>query len=386
MSDGDQVSYRPHAGSRSLPRPVCFVCPELSQWAACIPEPAQLDTEHSEPFVLALEQGSLALTWLVQTYLRLAARGHDVRLSTTFPDDEAVCVYLSPVASRWGLANAHQVRVMSRELPELTPANTGVDSFRVALCLDRPAATSAHLTLFQNPVAAAHYGGLFIPHWPQPGVVPRDPSRGDRFENLVFAGILHNLDPELQSDAFRSALSSHGFSYDLRHARGWTDYSACDAVLALRNRVVPELMLKLKPASKLVSAWQAGVPAVLGVEPAFRALRTSPLDYVEASGAADALAQLLALRADPARVRAMREQGAQRLREVDSHSVTRAWEELLSGPIEDAYTRFSHKRTPRALRDLSYRAQLGRELWGALRFWRRYEREQRALTQAERSS
>jgi len=364
----------------TLPRPVYFVCPELAEWARVIPPVQPFHAGLADTFVRALEQGSLALTWLVQTYLRLAARGHDVRLAPCFPDDQSVCVYLSPVASRWGLANTHQVKVLAQELPELTQAQTGYGSFRVALCLDRPPAASAHVRVFQNPVVAEQFGAEFVPHWPQPGIVPRDPARGERFEHIVFAGISHNLDPEVQSDAFRQELACAGLTLDVRHAQGWQDYSGCDAVLAIRSRAVPEMMLRLKPASKLVSAWQAGVPAVLGVEPAFRVLRTSPLDYLEARDARDALAQLRVLRADPALVRAMRDQGRRRLREVDELSVVQAWEALLCGPVEDAYQRWSKRRVPRPFRALGYCVGLGRELDQALRFWRRYEHEQRALS------
>ncbi|NES04757.1 MAG: glycosyltransferase [Okeania sp. SIO2F4] len=37
------------------------------------------------------------------------------------------------------------------------------------------------------------WGSYFIPHWSQPGLIPRNPKRGDGFENIVFFGREQNL-------------------------------------------------------------------------------------------------------------------------------------------------------------------------------------------------
>jgi hypothetical protein len=47
----------------------------------------------------------------------------------------------------------------------------------------------------------------------------------------------------------------------------WHDYSTDDLVLAVRDLTEKDALVK--PASKLVNAWIAGVPALLGPEPAF---------------------------------------------------------------------------------------------------------------------
>jgi hypothetical protein len=59
----------------------------------------------------------------------------------------------------------------------------------------------------------------------------------------------------------------------------WTDYSDVDVVIALRSDLSHHY--PRKPASKLINAWMAGVPAILGPEIAFRELRESELDYIE---------------------------------------------------------------------------------------------------------
>src|SRR5436309_1927650 len=83
-----------------------------------------------------------------------------------------------------------------------------------------------------------------------------------------------------------------------------------DAVLVLAVR--PEGRSTNKPASKLVNAWLAGVPALLGPEIAYRELRRSELDYCEVSSLAEAQAAVDRLLGDPGLYNAMVENGRAR--------------------------------------------------------------------------
>ena len=53
-----------------------------------------------------------------------------------------------------------------------------------------------------------------------------------------------------------------------------------------------------KPASKLVNAWHAGVPALLGPEPAYQALRMQ-FDYIEIRSPEDAIREVIRLKENP---------------------------------------------------------------------------------------
>src|SRR5690606_40162519 len=51
-------------------------------------------------------------------------------------------------------------------------------------------------------------------HWPQPGLEPRDPARGDRLERVAYKGFVANLHPELASGEFARALAARGLAWD----------------------------------------------------------------------------------------------------------------------------------------------------------------------------
>ena len=80
-----------------------------------------------------------------------------------------------------------------------------------------------------------------------------------------------------------------------------------------------------KPASKLINAWLAGVPALLGPEYAFRELRRSSLDYFEVSSLEDAIAAVKALSTDPQLYRAMVANGLERAKDFETDRIVELW-------------------------------------------------------------
>jgi hypothetical protein len=98
-------------------------------------------------------------------------------------------------------------------------------------------------------------------------------------------------------------------------------------MLAVRNLTVRDA--QVKPASKLLNAWHAGVPAMVGPEPAFHCLRRSEFDYIEVRTPADALAAIDRLLAEPQRYQAMIEQAARRSPEFNEDATAARWMTLL---------------------------------------------------------
>lgn len=262
--------------------------------------------------------------WTLQTYLQLKAAGVLCELTQTFPTS--------------GIVLAHR-----NSLQEQRPAGSKV----LLICLKAELLPSpyAQLHVVQNPAVAgqAHH---YLPHWPQPGLVPRDRDRSDRFESIAFFGHRHNLDPLFASPGWAAALgqlgltwrprlsTNHWFSMDGIHPQ-WHDYSDVDAVVAVRgwgpNRY------SNKPATKLYNAWLAGVPAFLGQETAYRAERRSPLDYVEVRSPKDLLWQLQRLKANPGLRRAMVENGYRRSTAIQPAVLTQRWIEFLETVAIPAY-------------------------------------------------
>lgn len=262
--------------------------------------------------------------WIDQTYLRMRDAGHNVRLSTTLPACGLV-VYHPDSCERFEHLKFGEDDVIT-----------------VAVRADGGPQYGADFEIVQNRGSANGRRCFSIPHWPQPGLRPRDPHRGATVQNVGYKGDLLNLHPAFRADRWETALEENSMRW-LPAAQGfpdgsdtplsveWNDYSKVDVVLGVR----PDLDSRYpkKPASKLINAWHAGVPALLGPEVAFRELRRSELDYIEIQSPEDALAAIRRLRADPDLYRQMVENGKQRAKKFSVATITSRWVELLFDTI-----------------------------------------------------
>ena len=277
--------------------------------------PAAIDPDR-EPH--RFERGEHA--WTVQTCVRLARAGLPVGLVDRAPTRGIVVFH------------AKERRELLRSLP------SGADVLLVGIRADNGECRAADAEVVQNGRFADGRRRVFIPFWPQPGLVPRDPSRGETVRRVAFKGFTRNLAQELRSPAWSDFLASLGIEWVLDgvdyhdHVAGrdglrWADYRDVDLVVALRE---PDPRLHTgKPAAKLYNAWSAGVPAVLGREHAYREMRQSELDYLEAEGLAGAQAAVTRLLADPGLYRRMVEHGRRRAAEFTVEHIVERWRALL---------------------------------------------------------
>jgi len=258
--------------------------------------------------------------WILQTWLRLTRAGRPVEISAT-PPPAGLVVFHS--AHRRALARRHR-RVR--------------DAILVGVRGDHREPLIADYQVLQNGFFADGRRRFFIPTWIQPALVPRDPARGSRIERAAFKGFDQSQHPGLRSAAWSADLAARGItwvhdslSFESRtsaaHGLAWPDYREIDLVVALRP---PDRRLHVeKPASKLINAWSAGVPAVLGPEYAYRELRRSDHDYIEVSTVDEARAAIDRLRGAPELYLAMVENGKRRALEFDVAAITASWAELL---------------------------------------------------------
>ncbi|HEX5761483.1 MAG TPA: glycosyltransferase, partial [Thermoanaerobaculia bacterium] len=258
--------------------------------------------------------------WVLQAYLRLARAGFPVRLAAVPP---AV-----------GLVVFHA----KHERALLAAGGGRGGAVLVGIRADNRQPLAADFEILQNGRFADGRRRFALPHWPQPGLVPRDPARGARLVRAAYKGFDANLHLDLRGAGWRDFLAARGVEWVVDSAAfagaatdelplDWPDYRTLDLVVAVRP---PERSLwRSKPASKLVNAWLAGVPALLGPEVAYRELRRSPLDYLEVASRAEAEAAVDRLRADPALYRAMVANGRERGAERTAEAVLPLWAELL---------------------------------------------------------
>jgi hypothetical protein len=209
---------------------------------------------------------------------------------------------------------------------------------------------------------------LCIPLWPQPGLISRDIIRGSVLSNLAYKGHIRNLDDSFKTAAFQSALVDLGINFHLdvcddqfSRTTGWNDFRNTDALLAARNLTLEDALIK--PPSKLVNAWAAGVPALLGPEPAFRELRESDLDYIEIRSPNDVIKALRHLKDQPALYAAMIANGLTRSAEFTTAKIVGRWLTMLAGPVAAEYktwraTNASTKLLRYAKRSLQFKSAM----------------------------
>ncbi len=168
-----------------------------------------------------------------------------------------------------------------------------------------------------------------------PVLIPRNPKRGNRFEVVAFIGAEKNLDVVFRINAFKEKVLQLGMKFIIvDDPAKMTDYSEIDVVLAVRK--IGE-QVSHKPAQKLINAWRAGVPSLLGCEVGYRELKHSNLDYLEVDSDLDVLAALKRLREDVEFRNAMIENGLRKAKSYTIGEVQRMWAELFRNTIISAY-------------------------------------------------
>lgn len=255
--------------------------------------------------------------WIVQTYLRLApqlrTRGFTVSLGTDIPHGSILFVHRD----------------------ELRGLCTGFHkAFVVAIRADRPPALAADVEILQNALPAATPRTFFIPSWPQPGLIPRDASRGNAIERMAYFGRRDSLPPWFSAPGFAAALKASGVEFEIR-SQAWNDYHDVDLVLA--HRIEAPTMLQQKPGSKLTNAWLAGVPALLPPEPEYCRMRTCADDFVEVSSPEDVLDAVRRLKTTPEAYASMRQQCVSRAADFSIEAVAAQWLALITGPLLARY-------------------------------------------------
>lgn len=264
-------------------------------------------------------------SWTLQTYLRLKADGFLCELTGNCPTEGIVFAGRS--------AFPDNLQPSSRLLMIVHQG-------------DKTRHPYAQIHIVQNPQdkmlvrSVALWESYFMRHWPQPGLIPRNPARGDRFENVAFFGREENLAPELREPSWQDQLTALGLHWHrVIHPERWNDYSYVDALVAVR-KFAHQSGYDWKPATKLYQAWHAGIPAILGCESAYRAERKSELDYLEVTSLDELMVALWRLRNDKELRHAMVENGRVRAEETQPTRLVTQWRTFFTQIAVPAYDRW----------------------------------------------
>jgi hypothetical protein len=269
--------------------------------------------------------GTGVQVWIGQTYLRLKQMGLPVILSHKVPTS--------------GIAVVHADHVSD----VLRGRSLLSDLTLVVVRADRPHRANADFEIVQNAHSAGNNKTFHIQHWPQPGLIARDPARDCKVENVAFKGAVGEMAQGLTTPEWAESLREQGMEWrtdavtftgnNTAYQVNWHDYRDVDVVVAMRKDT--SRLYANKPASKLINAWLAGVPAILGPEQAFRELKRDELDYIEVKSEAEAREAILRLKNDPVLYQAMVERAHQRAQEVTTRQCAANWAKLLFETIPE---------------------------------------------------
>ena len=274
--------------------------------------------------------------WIYLTYIRLTQAGVAVELCHKIPEDGIV------------------VALTGNLMPNFRPHPK---VFLIGVVADGTPHPACHHHILQNATHATRLPhSTYIPLWSQPGLIPRNSARGERFKNIYFFGDPPNLAPELRDSSFAEILKNRfGLNLVLAEAERWHDYSEADCVLAIRE-LSSRLFLR-KPATKLYNAWLAGVPLIGGMESAFRAHGKTGIDYISCKTLDDMFQALIKLRDNPSLRRQIAAEGKISALKFTPEAITRCWIEFLeSVSTKEASAHFS--QSPHQRKFTSWRQRL----------------------------
>jgi hypothetical protein len=267
--------------------------------------------------------------WIALSHARLRDAGVDVRLDNRLPDDGIAVFYAGDKRVAWAAARR------------------GSRALLVAVRSDRNPVGFADIEVVQNAASADGVRAFHVPHWPQPGLLPRDPRRGGALRTLLFPGTPQNLHPGFRAQPWQDFLQARGLEFRCHYATpqgappAWQDYRDVDVMLAIRPSGA--ILVRNKPAWKLFNAWLAGVPAILGPESGYRDLREGPLDFIEATGPDDAMAAIDRLLSEPGLYAAMVDNGRTRGGAYTNTATVQAWRAVDADVLRPALRELQRK-------------------------------------------
>lgn len=268
--------------------------------------------------------------WTAQTYIRLRNASYNVAANNVAPKSGIVVLHAD-------------------DMHDLLSAYDKIEDVLIVCARgDRWPQHYADVEIVQNSRYSNGKSIFFIPYWPQPGLKERDRSRGTHISTIGYKGSFEELHPAFQSEEWSRLITGMGLrwvidarqwkdsnqSISIKHLK-WTDYSNVDLLLAVRPNT--NNLYYNKPASKLINAWRAGVPALLGPEFAYRDLRRSDIDYFEVKSVRDVVESVKRLLDQPRLYTAVVQHGRKRAAEFSYEKILGAWGSLLTNVIRVRY-------------------------------------------------
>ena len=274
--------------------------------------------------------------WTIQTWFYLREAGFECQLSATMPRNGVIVTHvdflpigLVPQETQYFVV-VKPDRGLGSRVAQFVVVQNRYDPIRFGL---------------RGAVVASEY----VNYWPQPNLLPRSACRRSAFENVCYMGNRRNsIGPVGQLEWELGGLN---LKWLMPAREVWHDYRAIDAIVAVRPKVAAmapaHMRVECKPAAKLYNAWLAGVPAIVSPDVAYREIRKSSLDFIEARDIDDVVVALRRLKADPELRREMAENGFLRAAEFTGPQTVESWKRLLIERVIPDYEAWVSSRVRR---------------------------------------
>ena len=304
-----------------------------------LPDPGRQEAWKSGKITQLEEAGKIACAqcWIYQTWVALEQAGFPVNLAHTLPSGGVLVALTNTVDA------------------DFRPPD---DIFFVGVVADYVPHPHAHLHLVQNRAHARRlWNSAYMPLWPHPNLIPRDPARETRFENLCFFGENTNVAPELADPGWQKKLRDElGLSFRVCGADRWHDYREADCVVAIRGFGRSPYLHK--PATKLYNAWLAGVPFIGGSDSAYVADGRPGIDFLRAITLDDLFGHARRLREQPCLREQLVAAGRVSVKNFSFEATLGRWKRLLGETAPELAGRWRHqseakRRVARGLQTVS---------------------------------
>lgn len=246
------------------------------------------------------------------------------------PENWGLQTYVHAKRAGWNVTTGTQCQTGAINLGHvslLTAFQAGPRDLIVGIRADYRPSILADCHIVQNQLQA-DANSFWIPHWPQPALIPRSVDRTG-LERAAYFGHAYYLDGGAAT--WKSKLSEIGIEFDCPPQSRWHDYSQVDLVVAVRT--FDGYPYPRKPPSKLFNAWIAGAPALVGPESAYHQVGQPGRDYIVAQTMDEALRAIHELKQSPAAYSQLVQAGTLRAQEFSREKILARWAALLEHQI-----------------------------------------------------
>ncbi len=247
--------------------------------------------------------------WSQQTYCYLRESGMKVQLS----------LEVNPAAIN--LAHGNVLRALEIDR----------NCFCVSLQADYPQYPLAQYHIVQNREQVGE-SCSYIPHWPLPGQIPRNPERIG-VKKVAYQGA-RNFS-ELDESRLQHDLQKHGIAFEILDPEQWCDLRDVDVLVGVRQ--FGRKRFRRKPPTKLINAWHAGIPFIGGWDSAYSQIAEPGRDYLRVSSYREMLSVIVRLKNDPALYRQLVEAGWRQASFYTKEAIVARWKQVLEMKVIPAY-------------------------------------------------